>query len=464
MALMIKKISIVALILLIAGSIDNIRNLPMTALFGPPLIFFFVVAAIVFLIPVALIAAELASTWPDEEGGIYSWVQHGLGQTMAFFAVWLQWINTMVWYPTILLFIAGTLAYLINPTLAQHKTYLIIATIVIFWSLTLLSLHGLHASARFSSACALIGMILPMVLLISFSLIWFMQGHPLAIHLTPSSIMPQWAQTQSWSSLTAIITSFLGIELAAVHVNDIQNPQHNFPRAIFFAVIIILTTMILGSLAVACMLQNHDISLLQGVMQAFMPFLNTYHLTFLIPFIIVMLLLGSLGNMINWIISPAKGLLLAAHHGFLPQGLYRTNRHGVAYRLLILQASLVTLLCAGYVLLPSVNGIYWLFSSLSTELYLLMYVIMFIAAIRLKMKHPTRKRIFSIPGGRFGYYLTCLLGLIGCAISLAIGFMPPDPTIDVGGANHFRCIYLIGLAIMILPAVVLTWLRKTKTC
>lgn len=92
-----QKLSVFALVLLITGAIDSIRNLPATALFGSTLIFFFIFSAIVFLIPVALVAAELSSTWSEEEGGIYSWVKHAFGENIAFLTVWLQWINTLVW-------------------------------------------------------------------------------------------------------------------------------------------------------------------------------------------------------------------------------------------------------------------------------------------------------------------------------------------------------------------------------
>lgn len=457
-----EKISVMALVLLITGAIDSIRNLPMTALFGSTLIFFFLFASVVFLIPVALVAAELSSTWSDEEGGVYSWVRHAFGESMAFFTIWLQWVNTMVWYPTILLFIAGTLAYLVNPALAEHKGYLIGITLTVFWGLTLLGLRGLRASAAFASFCAIVGMIIPMGLLIGLAILWLAQGHPIAIDLSPSHLLPHWGDGQSWSSLTAIVTSFLGMELAAVHVRNVNNPQRNFPRAMFFSVLLILTTMILGSLAVAFVLPQEEMSLLQGVMQAFTPFLETYHLKPLMPVIVIMLLLGSLGGMVNWIISPAKGLLLAANHGFLPKWLYRLNDRGIASRVLLLQAALVTVLCGGYVLLPSVNAIYWLFSALSTELYVVMYVLMFIAAIRLKSKYATRHRPFTIPGGRMGYYMTCGLGLFGCIISLIVGFFPPESNIDVGGAGHFRLIFIVGILLMLLPAFLLYIWKKRK--
>ena len=392
-----EKISVLALVLLITGAIDSIRNLPTTALFGSSLIFFFTFSAIVFLIPVALVSAELSSTWSEEEGGVFSWVEHAFGGVAAFFTIWLQWINTMVWYPTILSFIAGVLAYLINPELAQNKYYLISVILVVFWSLTFLGLSGLRASAAFASFCAVFGMIIPMAFIILLAIIWLIKGNPIAIDLSFKSLVPHWNDSQSWVSLTAIMTSFLGMELAAVHVRNVDNPQKNFPRAMFFSVLLILTTMIFGSLAIAFVLPQNEINLVDGVMQAFNNFFQAYHLEFLMPLIVVMLLCGSLGSMVNWIISPAKGLLMAADHDFLPHWLYRLNKHGIASRILILQAILVTLLCGGFLLLPSVNAIYWLFTDLSTELYMMMYVMMFLAAWRLKKNISKKIRFGCFP-------------------------------------------------------------------
>lgn len=454
-----EKISVLALVLLVTGAIDSIRNLPGTALFGSTLIFFFIFSAIVFLIPVALIAAELSSTWSDEEGGIYSWVRHAFGENVAFFTIWLQWINTLVWYPTILSFIAGTIAYLINPELAQNKYYLISVILIIFWSLTFVGLSGLRTSAAFAGFCAIFGMILPMGFIILLALIWLLKGNPIAIDMSWSHLLPQWGNSQSWVSLTAIMTSFLGMELAAVHVRNVDNPQKNFPKAMLFSVLLILFTMIFGSLAIAFVLPKDKISLVDGVMRAFDNFFQAYHLNWLMPVLVFLLLLGSLGSMINWIISPAKGLLMAAKHDFLPLSMSKLNKHGVASRILILQAVIVTLLCSGFLLLPSVNAIYWLFTDLSTELYMMMYVLMFIAAWQLKSKFAHLNRPFAIPGGTVGYKLVCLLGLIGCSMTLVVGFIPPEQTMDVGGASHFRQLFSLGIATMLLPALLL-YLRK----
>lgn len=457
-----EKISVTALVLLITGAIDSIRNLPGTALFGSSLIFFFLFSAIVFLIPVALVAAELSSAWSEEEGGIYSWVTHAFGETIAFFTIWLQWINTLVWYPTILSFIAGTLAYLINPELAQNKLYLVSVILVVFWSLTLLGLSGLRASAAFAGFCAIAGMILPMGFIIFLAILWLIQGNPIAIDLSLPHLIPKWHESQSWVSLTAIMTSFLGMELAAVHVRNVRDPQANFPKAMFFSVVLILITMIFGSLAIAFVLPTEKIRLVDGVMAAFDNFFTAYHLNWLLPILVCLLLLGSVGSMINWIISPAKGLLLAAKNDFLPQWLCKSNHQGMPSRILLLQAVIVTILCTGFLLFPTVNAFYWLFTALSTELYMMMYVFMFVAAWKLKSKFADLERPFAIPGGKTGYYLICLLGLFGCVITLIVGFIPPQESIEFGGADRFRLIFSLGIGLMLLPAILLYLRKKLK--
>jgi amino acid transporter len=457
----VKGLSIFAVVMLISGSIDSIRNLPTTALFGTALVFFFVVSAIVFLIPAGLVSAELSSN-KKLPVGVYGWVKTAFGKKIALLAIWLQWINTMVWYPTILSFIAGTIAFLIDPALAQNKYYLIGTILTIFWFMTFISLRGTYASARFASICAVIGMVIPMFLIIGLGLLWAFTGNPLAIHFTSSDWIPTLSHGDSWISLTAIMTAFLGMELAAVHVNDVKNPQKNFPRALMYSVMFILMTMILGALAIAFVIPHNEIHLVDGIMQAFSAFLTMYHLQSLLPVLVVMLVIGSVGGMTNWIISPAKGLLQAGEDGYLPKALCKINKHGVASRVLLIQAGLVSFVCLAFLLMPSVNGSYWLLTDLSTQLYMLMYVLMFLAAVCIKFKVKDEDAAFKIPGGKIGMSITCALGLIGCIATLIVGFIPPS-SINVGGAAHYETMFVGGLLIMLLPTVLFYWYHRRQT-
>ena len=302
-----------------------------------------------------------------------------------------------------------------------------------------------------------------MLLIVLLGLVWICSNQPLQIQFTAQNIIPHLHHHQSWISLTAIITSFLGMELATVHAKQIKNPQHTFPRALMFSIIFILFTMIFASLAIAVVLPKKQINLVDGLMQAFHNFLSHYHLGFLIPLLAVMILIGSIGNIINWIISPAKGLMQAAQHGYLPKIFARENKSGVSTAVLIAQAILISLVCVAFLLMPSVNGSYWLLTDLSTELYLLMYALMFIAAIAIKSKFRHLQPTFTIPGGRIGTYVVCLFGIIGCIITLLVGFFPPN-NINVGSQLHYFLTFSIGLLIMIVPILLLYFYKSiTKT-
>ncbi len=446
---MSKKISFFSLSILIIAAIDSIRNLPSAALFGSSLIFFFLISAIIFFIPTALVAAELSASSHDK-GGIYHWVLKAFGKKSAMAAIWLQWINTMVWYPSYLSFVAGTLAYLIHPELVHNKTYLVLTILTIYWVLTFVNLKGLHISSIINNTCAIIGTIIPMVLLIVLGLVWFFMGKPQQIELTREQMIPTLTDPTQLTSLVAVMASFLGIELAGVHVNDIRNPQRNFPRAVLIATLFILFTMILGSLTIAFVLPANQISLVAGVMQVFSNLFHMFGLESLIPILTLCIVLGSIGTMINWLISPAKGLLHASEFGFLPPFFAKVNKAGVAYNILIGQALLVSVFCALFLLLPSVNAFYWFLTALSTELYMFMYILMFCAALRLHYTYTHRPTSFKIPGSSFGIWTTSILGFIGCVTTILVSFFPPEH-INVGTPTRYMLMILVGTLISISP-------------
>lgn len=452
---MTHKISLFSLVLLIVAAIDSIRNLPATAIFGSSLIFFFCFSAIVFLIPISLVAAEFSSRYP-EQGGVFHWIRHAFGEKTAVVAIWLQWINTMVWYPTILSFIAGTAAYLYDPALAQRKEFLIAVILIVFWGLTLLNLRGIHVSARINSICAIIGLILPMGFLIFLGIIWIALGKPLQVEFTSQAILPTFTGTENWISLIAIMASFLGMELAGVHVGDIANPQKNFPKAMGLSVLILLSTMILGALSIAVVIPQKEIRLVDGIMQTFTQFFNAFHIPWFIPILTLLIIVGSLGGMINWLISPAKGLLQAAEYGYLPSFFAKKNEYNVPVRLLIAQAVVVSLFCAAFILMPSINAFYWFLTDLSTELYMLMYIMLFLSA--LKLGRSEKMGVYQMPRGRS---LICLLGLFGCLLTIFVGYLPPEG-IDVGGGLRYGLMIAGGNLILIFPALLLISYKKNS--
>lgn len=457
-----RGLTTIPLTLLITGAIDSIRNLPATALFGSALIFFFIFSALVFLVPAALVSAELSASSRGHKNGIYHWLSSALGTQFGMLGAWLQWINTLVWFPTILSFLVGTATYFIDPTLAQNKFFLVSAILSIYWFLTWVNLRGFHTSAYFANICTMIGMIFPFMLIIGLAGAWLWLGKPLQIEFNAQSLVPSFTHFDNWISLTAIIAAFLGIELATVHVKEVHEPEKTFPRALTLSIFCILIPMILGSLAIALVLPKDQINLVSGVMQAFSNFFAAYRMSYLLPLVTLTILIGSLGSMTSWVISPVKSLLQAANDGYLPPGLTKLNKNQVASNLLLLQAVLVSLVCMAFLLMPSVNGSYWLLTALSTQLYVLMYVLMFVAALVMKFKSKFKSKNSIIPGGGLALSLICLLGLAGCFITLVIGFIPPEG-VNVGSALHYEWIFSLGLLMMVSPVLLLFRYKKGTT-
>ncbi|MBN9230675.1 MAG: amino acid permease [Legionella sp.] len=452
------SLTIFSLTMITVGSVDSIRNLPATALFGSQLIFYFVLGALFFLIPTALVSAELASGWA-KQGGIYIWVKEAFGKKTGFLAIWLQWIENVIWYPTILSFVTGTIGYLINPTLSGNPYFLWTIIVTCFWGATLLNLRGMSSSAIFSNLCSLAGLLLPMSLIIGLGVVWIVQGNPLQIQFDIPSIVPHVSDHSMWVSLTAIIMSFCGIEIATVHANDVANPQHAFPKVLIYSVTIILSTLILGSLAIAVVLPHNDINLVAGIMQAFSAFFSSYHMHWMMPVVALMLVLGGLGGVSNWIIAPTKGLLVAAEDGNLPEFFQKVNKQGAPVVMLFGQAIIVTVLSALFLFMPSVNGSYWLLTALAAQLYMLMYLLMFLAAIKLRLSSPDHPRAFKIAGGIGGMLFVSFIGIIGVLATLAVSFIPPEG-INVGSMARYELTLIGGLIFMCIPPFISNWLLK----
>ncbi len=442
-------LTVFSLTMITVGSVDSIRNLPTTALFGSQLISFFILGAIFFLIPSALISAELASRFPDESG-IYVWAREAFGKKIGFLAVWLQWIENVIWYPALLAFVAGTIGFLFSPELAKNKYFLFAVILISFWGTTLINLSGMRTSAFFSTLCTIFGLLVPMTLIITLGVIWFTTGNPLQIHFSLSDMLPAFNDANVWVSLTAIMMSFCGIEIATVHARDVDNPQRAFPLALTYSVLIILVTLMLGSLAIAIVLPHGEISLVAGIMQAFQSFFFAYHLHWLMPVVALMLVVGGLGSVNNWIIAPTRGLLIAGGEGNLPPSLQVTNPHGAPTKLLFYQAIIVSILSAVFLFMPSVNSAYWFLTALAAELYMLMYLIMFLAAIVLRVKKPAEHLGYRVAGGAKGLCFVAALGILGTLTTIIISFLPPSE-VDVGRVLNYELCLVGGMLLMCLP-------------
>ena len=444
------------LTLMIVASVISLRGLPMMAKEGLSMLFYILFAVVLFLLPASLVSAELGSAFSNRDGGVYMWVKSAFGPGWGFTAIWLQWIQNVIWYPTVLGFAAGSLAYLPGrPALAANGTYCGLVVIITFWSATLFALKGTRTVGAVTKYGVLLGTIIPGVFIILLGLFWFFKGMPLAfldpetvsgaLHAHPS-FFPHISGLSSVAFLAGIILLFAGVEVQAVHVTEMRDPARQFPLAMLGAAVIIILLFLLGSLAVAAVIPASEISLTAGLMEAFRQILGKFNLGFLVPVMGALTAFGAIGGVMSWITGPSKGVLSTASDGELPPFLSRTNRAGAPVNILIIQALIVTVLGSCYFIMNNVNVAFFVLSAMTVTLYLIMYILMYLAALKLRYSAPELPRTYKVPGGWAGIWIVTLLGVAGVGFAFVVGFFPPS-NLAVGNPGLYVTLVTAGTVI-----------------
>jgi amino acid transporter len=251
--------------------------------------------------------------------------------------------------------------------------------------------------------------------------------------------------------------TYAGVEVNAVHVDDLRDAPREFPRSVLFAVILILLVFILPTLAISVAVPAAHISLTAGVMQAFRSLLNHFGLGLVEPIIGVGLVVASLSGLLDWLTGPSSGLVdIGRERGYLPRYLQHVNANGVPLRVLVLQGIVITLIGLLYALVPTVSRAYWVFAALATEVYLIMYVLMFVAAARLRRRDPGHQRGYRAPA----LMTICVVGSVASAAACAVGLLPPSQLGHVSAPAYAIALLAGVLAVGVLPPLLLYRLRR----
>jgi amino acid transporter len=440
--------------MLTLGSVGDLGATPATAVLGLASVGIYVLPAIVFLVPAALVSAELASGWP---GGVYNWVSEGISPRMGFVAIWCQFAQTTFYYPALLAYVASTLAYVFAPSLAHSGLYTTVVIIVLFWSAVLVSGRGALSTGRLASYGIFIGTLIPGLLLVLLAAIYLLQGNASAAPLNAHHVLPAW---HGLTSIVLIVNSFFlyaGVEVNAVHVDELSDASRQFPKATLLAVVLILLVFILPTLAISVAVPAPHISFTAGVMQAFKRLLDHFGLSLLTPIIAVGLVVASLSGLLDWLTGPSTGLLdIARERGYLPRYFQELNSNGVQLHISVAQGIIITVIGLLYAVVPAVSRAYWVFAALATEVYLIMYVLMFVAAINLRRRAPEHPRGYRAPA----LLAICVLGTLASTAACIVGLLPPSQLGHITTVPYLLALLAATLLVGLLPPLLLHRLRR----
>ncbi|MBS0286877.1 MAG: amino acid permease [Proteobacteria bacterium] len=455
-----RVLGVFTLSMISVSAIIALRNLPTLAKNGFSVVFILSLASLVFFIPVALSCAELASGWP-KKGGVYAWVKEAFGIRSGALAVWLEWIESVVWLPTVLSFIASSIAYCINPHLVEHRYFMLAVMLAVLWSGTFLNFLGTQTSGWVSTVGIIAGSIIPGLAIVALGSYWLTSGQPTHITFSSSTFLPDFSFS-SLSYFTVVALGFAGIEVAAFYVQDTKNPQRTFPRATFIAAIIIIVLYVLGALSIAIVIPKDDLHLSAGMMQAMKTFFTFLEIPWAVPLFALLSVAGGLALLNTWILGPSKGLLTSAQNNDLPEFTKYTNRFGSPVAILLMQAIIGTLLISMNLFIPTMNQFYWIFQTQAAQLILMMYFMIFLSVIKLRYTQPDTPRLYQIPGGKIGLWVVAGSGALFCVVAFCLGFIPPEEYQFIDNKTYF-VILLSGIIVFSAPPFIWHHHKKKKS-
>ena len=443
-----------SLVMIAVVSVDSLRNLPIGAQYGFSLVSFYFVAGLAFFLPLTWVATKLVAIYPDT-GGSYVWIEKAFGGSFGFVAIWLQWIYNIIWYPTNFAFINATLGALIFPGLEVNKWFIFVTSLGFFWGLSFLHCLGLRSSRWISALGAIIGTLLPMVLLTLFAGYSLFSGKPPATPFHWKGLLPDAHSLKNLAFFSNILFGLMGLEVIAMHAGNVPDARRIYPRAFALSAILIVLTLMAGSLALCIIVPADKIALMSGLIDVFNSFFAAYHIRGIGNVVGVCIIIGGLAIASSWMVGLARGLHVALCSMNAPQWLQRINRHQMPSRVLLMQAVVYSVLTGAYLFFPDINSSYWILSALTAQFALVYYILLFCAAAKL-----LRLQKQYVIGRLLGVFFP-LLACFVCLIGIGVGFVPPD-VIPFGSTLKYELLMIFCFVLMgILPALLLKrWIQR----
>ena len=458
------KLSVATLAIMNVTAVVSLRGLPAEAEYGLSSAFYYLFAALVFLIPTALVAAELAAMFADKQGGVFRWVGEAFGKRMGFLAIWLQWVESTIWYPTVLTFGAVSLAFIgmndaHDMSLASNRLYTLVVVLAIYWLATFISLKGMSWVGKVSKIGGLVGTIIPAGLLVVLAIVYLVSGGHSQLDFK-GDFFPDFSNFNNLVLASSIFLFYAGMEMGGIHVKDVDNPSVNYPKAVFIGSFITVLIFVLGTFSLGIIIPKSEINLTQSLLVGFDRYFDFIRASWLSPIIAIALAFGVLAGVLTWVAGPSKGIFAVGRAGFLPPFFQKTNSIGVQKNILFIQGGIVTLLGLLFVVMPSVQSFYQILSQLTVLLYLIMYLLMFAAAIYLRYNMKKANRPFRIGSKGNGLmWLIAGVGFLGSLLAFVLSFIPPGQ-IAVGSNAMWYSVLVIGCIVVVAAPLIIYAMRK----
>lgn len=461
-------ISVLALTMMNVSMVAGLANDVQQSFYGLASVTYFAIGAICFFTPTALVAAELASGWSNR-GGIFRWVGEGLGKGWGLTCLFILWFQTMLnfgmgmpSFTTTIMFYTpnydAAVKFAQNP---QHELLIMTGWIILYWVLAYLATKGVKTFSNLAKYGVIIGSLIPLAVMVILAIVWVAQGHTPAIPMTPKDLIPKWNGMSTLALAAGVFFSYTGIDMNAAHIKQLKHPEKDFTKAMFISIILAFLIFVVGTVIIAMIIPEKQINVLYTLYSVFRILGSTIGMPWLYMVLVWALLCNTIAMVVTNMAGPSFMLGQAGGSGFLPHWLQEKNKHNMPAHLMYTQIAGMTIIAYLVKLIPNVEGFVILLTQTITVLYMIYYILMFTAFLRLRYDQPNRPRSFKVPGGMVGAWIVAGIGLISSVFAIVLAIYPPAQVkSEVGSPAIYISVIVILVAIILAICLALYQLSK----
>ena len=422
-------------------AVVGLRWIARSARVGAPSVSLWVLACVVFFVPLALALIELSSRHP-EQGGIYAWVRRAFGPLHGFIAGWCLWVNNLFYFPSLLLFAGANFALVLGPGgegLAENRLYSILFVIGFLWFCTAVNIIGLQAGKWVQHVGSVATWIPPVLLVICGAIAFATFGS--ATSFAPSQLVPRDDLLTTMSLWSSMCFAFSGFEITSMVGQEVKNPRRTIPLGIIISGVVVTGIYILSSASVLVAVPASELAERSGIADAVELTTGRLGLAGMGALTGLLLAVGAVGGTNSWVAGSARVPFAAGVDAVLPNAFGRLHdRYRTPHVALIIQGIAATLLFLASVFVSvgggrtTVQESYDIMVNLTILIYFVPYLYLFAAWIRLRRTERVDvvdRDTVTLPGGLAGVGLIAGCGFLATLIAISLVFVPPPDTENV---------------------------------
>ena len=433
------------LVLLFVVAVFNLNVLPSIAANGGVTIWLWLIALILFFWPQGIAVIELAHRYPGE-GGVYLWAKEVFGDFHGFLSGWCYWTNNMMYVPTVMLYFVGVSVFVLGPgheKLADSRPFALGASVVLLALLVVLNVIGLGVGKWINNLGG-IGTFVAAFLLMGLGAVVYVK-YGTAMH---------WADFQIQANPRFVLNSFgvicfglVGLELASIMGDEIENPRKTLPGAVAWGGVLSGLLYVGATLTLLIAVDKNTISVLQGIVQAVSHMAGQVGVGWIVAPFAFLLSVSIAGIGSAWLGGSARIPFVAGLDSYMPAWLGKIHpKYATPYAALIVHASVsLILVILNFVSTGNVQASFQSLLSLAVVLQLIPFLYVFGAILKLAMDPDFRKQQYA----KGTLLIAGISGLVTTIVAMIVAFFPAAQIQSVLGYEIWMVggtLLFIGLA------------------